>query len=198
MKKIEKVDDLITDNRNANSGTIRGRAMVEESFARYGAGRSVLADKNGRLIAGNTSKQGFISSGGKDVIVVESDGSKLVVVQRTDLDLETDDAARELAHVDNRSNQVGYNPDVNLIDEDIFNGADLGWMFREDELELLRSVTPEDDEDDDGELNGDKVIDADKVPRNASTFELVLVFESEQELRTARRRLQDEGYYTKS
>ena len=58
MKKIEKVDDLITDNRNANSGTIRGRAMVEESFARYGAGRSVLADKNGRLIAGNTSKQG--------------------------------------------------------------------------------------------------------------------------------------------
>ena len=44
----------------------------------------------------------------EDVLVVESDGTRLIAVQRTDLDLdsETDTRARELALLDNRTGEV--------------------------------------------------------------------------------------------
>lgn len=47
------VKDLIFDSHNANKGTSRGRGMLEKSLSKYGAGRSILLDKNNRIIAGN-------------------------------------------------------------------------------------------------------------------------------------------------
>lgn len=41
--------------RNANDGTARGREMLEASFERYGAGRSILVDRHGVAIGGNKS-----------------------------------------------------------------------------------------------------------------------------------------------
>ena len=46
-------DELHIDPRNANLGTERGRALLETSLRQYGAGRAVLADRDGVLIAGN-------------------------------------------------------------------------------------------------------------------------------------------------
>ena len=42
-----------SDSRNANKGTERGLALLDKSLRQYGAGRSILVDKNGRVIAGN-------------------------------------------------------------------------------------------------------------------------------------------------
>ena len=50
---IRQLADLSADSRNANQGTPRGRRLLRESLEAYGAGRSVLADREGRLIAGN-------------------------------------------------------------------------------------------------------------------------------------------------
>jgi hypothetical protein len=47
------IERLAPDKRNANRGTVRGRALLEDSLRRYGAGRSILADKHGNIIAGN-------------------------------------------------------------------------------------------------------------------------------------------------
>src|SRR5688572_6108116 len=79
--------DLTPDDRNANVGTARGRAMVEESLRRFGAGRSILVDRKGNIIAGNTTHEAAIDIGLTDAVVVQTDGRKLVVVQRTDLDI---------------------------------------------------------------------------------------------------------------
>lgn len=93
----KKLADLTPDAKNANRGTERGGQMVEDSLRTYGAGRSILIDKHGVIIAGNKTAEHAGSIGFEDVIIVPTDGTKLVAVQRTDLDLATDQAAKELA-----------------------------------------------------------------------------------------------------
>lgn len=197
-KKIEKASDLVTDNRNANRGTTRGMAMVEESFSRHGAGRSVLADRNGKLIAGNKSASAFVANGNEDVIVVKTDGSQLVVVQRTDLDLDTDPKARELAYADNRTAQVGLDWNNVVVAEDRANkDIDMGWMFRSDELGDIVAGKPlfRDDTSDDEDRGLGPSMPSDRGSR--STLELIVICNNESEAKKARREIQDLGYYVK-
>ena len=69
---------LATTAENANKGTERGQKMIEDSLRAYGAGRSILIDKNGRIIAGNKTAENFGSIGLEDVLVIQTDGTKLV------------------------------------------------------------------------------------------------------------------------
>jgi hypothetical protein len=95
-----KIDELIADKRNANKGTKRGADAVAKSLRDYGAGRSVLVDRNGNVLAGNQTVKAASAAGlDQNVILVETDGSQLVVVKRTDLDLD-DPKARALAIAD--------------------------------------------------------------------------------------------------
>lgn len=108
-----KLSALTPDTRNANKGTDRGRKLVKESLRKYGAGRSILIDKSGNVIAGNKTLEGAKAVGLEDVQIVKSDGTRLVAVQRTDLDI-NDKAARELAIADNRASELGleWDPDI--------------------------------------------------------------------------------------
>jgi hypothetical protein len=99
IKKI-KITDLVQDDRNLNRGNARGNELIETSVGRFGAGRSVLIDKNNRIIAGNKTQEAAIAKGIKDVIVVETDGTQLVAVKRNDVDLDSKDG-REMALADN-------------------------------------------------------------------------------------------------
>ena len=99
IKKI-KITDLVQDDRNLNRGNARGKELIETSVGRFGAGRSVLIDKNNRIIAGNKTQEAAIAKGIKDVIVVETDGTQLVAVKRNDVDLDSKDG-REMALADN-------------------------------------------------------------------------------------------------
>ena len=89
-KKIASLADLTQDDRNANRGTERGGAMIERSLRTCGVGRSILIDKNGKIIAGNKTAGNAGMIGIEDVQVVESNGTKLIAVQRTDLDLDNE------------------------------------------------------------------------------------------------------------
>src|SRR5215471_15670434 len=80
-KSLAHVSDLKPDSKNANRGTNRGRAQVERSLRQYGFGRSVLADKHGRIIAGNKTVEIASELGDAPVRVVETTGAELVVVQ---------------------------------------------------------------------------------------------------------------------
>jgi hypothetical protein len=53
MAKTLKIKDLIPDDKNFNKGTEFGNSLIEKSFRKFGAGRSILLDKNNRIIAGN-------------------------------------------------------------------------------------------------------------------------------------------------
>lgn len=128
---------LQPDRRNANRGTARGRALLEDSLRRYGAGRSILADKHGNVIAGNKTLETAVDLG-LPVRFVETDGRELVVVQRRDLDLESDPRARELAYADNRVAELDLDWDVARLLADRDAGLDLAAVgFTEDELAAL-------------------------------------------------------------
>jgi len=99
MAKI-KVTDLIQDDKNFNKGSEYGQGLIQKSFEKFGAGRSILIDKNNKIIAGNKSTENYGAGGGQDVIVVESDGTQLIAVKRTDIDLDTPQG-REMALADN-------------------------------------------------------------------------------------------------
>lgn len=132
-----KITDYLPNPLNHNLGSERGSGMIEQSFRTYGAGRSLLVDKNGVLIAGNQSQQGALNAGIEDVIEVETDGKTLVVVKRNDLDLTTDARAVELGYMDNRTNEVSYTLDTDQLAADIASGADFSLMYSHKELDAL-------------------------------------------------------------
>jgi len=142
-KTIKGVADLRPDATNANKGTQRGRGMVEASLREVGAGRSILADREGRIIAGNKTLEAWVDIGG-EIEVVRTNGDKLVVVQREDLDLSDDTgAARKLAYYDNRAGEVGLEWDAEQLLADLNAGVDLSGLFHDDELNELLSIVPD-------------------------------------------------------
>lgn len=132
--EVLKIDELTPDANNANRGTQRGRGMLEASFEECGAGRSLVLDKHGNVIAGNKSLEVAADMGFKNVIVVKTKGDELVAVQREDLDLVDDDRAKRLALYDNRVSEV------DLVWDDAFLAANedlLEGIFSPKEIEHL-------------------------------------------------------------
>ena len=137
-----KLSELTPDHSNANRGTERGRYALEASLRKYGAGRSILVDRLGRIIAGNKTAETAADVGIDDVIVVQTDGRQVVAVQRTDLDLDSNEA-RELAYADNRVGQLDLDFDPAQILADLNAGVNLDQFWRKDELdELLADLQP--------------------------------------------------------
>ena len=116
MRSI-KLSELIQDAGNLNRGTDAGRELVSESIGKLGAGRSVLVDRQGRIIAGNKTVSGAIQAGLTEALIIETNGEQVVVVKRTDLDLESDLKARELSFADNRASEIGLEWDTKGISE---------------------------------------------------------------------------------
>ncbi|MHC4361440.1 MAG: ParB N-terminal domain-containing protein, partial [Planctomycetota bacterium] len=73
-----KIEELTPDRRNANKGTQPGLRALDKSLRELGAGRSILVDKNGEIIAGNKTTERAADIGIEDVIIVPTDGTKLV------------------------------------------------------------------------------------------------------------------------
>ena len=134
-KTIARIEDLTLDAGNANAGTERGREMLERSLREAGAGRSIVVDQQGRVIAGNKTLLAARAQG-LPIIVVKTQGNELVVVQREDLDLD-DERARRLAFFDNRTSEVGLSWSASQIVADLEAGLDLSDMFRDEELNAI-------------------------------------------------------------
>jgi DNA modification methylase len=134
------IKDLIPDSHNANRGTPRGLGMLEKSLQKYGAGRSILIDKNNRIIAGNKTAEVAGVVGLENVRVVESSGNEIIAVKRTDLDLEKDKAARELAFADNRTSEVSIEWSPEEITSAQESGCDLSDMFTQEEISMITGV----------------------------------------------------------
>jgi hypothetical protein len=112
--------------------------MLEDSLRKLGAGRSVLVDREGRVIAGNKTVETARKLGLTKIAVIETDGETLVAVRRGDIDLRTDKRAVELAVADNRVAEIDldWNAEV-LAALDI----DLSQFWDEQELVALMAGT---------------------------------------------------------
>jgi hypothetical protein len=137
-----KLAELQPDKSNANKGTLRGRAALEASLRKYGAGRSILLDKNGHIVAGNKTAEVAADIGLDDVLIVQTNGKQLVAVQRTDLDIDSPEG-RGLAYADNRVGEISLDWSAEQILADIDAGVDLSDLWRKDELDELLGTIPE-------------------------------------------------------
>ena len=139
------LSDLTPDPNNANKGIERGNRALEASLQQYGAGRSILLDKNDTIIAGNKTAEMAGQLGMMNVKVVETTGDELVAVKRTDLDLETDATAREMAYADNRVGELSLDWDADALLNDIENGIDVSKFFSDNEIDKLLGPKPTED-----------------------------------------------------
>ena len=113
---MRTLSDLTLDPRNANRGTPRGREALRHSLHAFGAGRAVLIDRHGVVMAGNKTVAEARAQGLR-LRVIESDGSELIAVQRRDLDLASDDRAQALALADNRVGELDLVWDETTLQE---------------------------------------------------------------------------------
>src|SRR6516162_5587546 len=130
------LSDLTADPHNANRGTDRGRDALARSLREYGAGRAVLIDRRGRVIAGNKTVEQARALN-LPLRVVETDGTFLIAVQRNDLDLRTDARAKALALADNRVGELDLEWDVEMLKQLRADGLDLSAFWTDDEFEAL-------------------------------------------------------------
>lgn len=144
------IDELVQDQHNFNKGTDEGAKLMEKSFTELGAGRSILIDKDGNIIAGNKSQIAAMKAGIKKVRVIESDGTELIAVKRTDVEIDSK-KGRELALADNLTTQLNLSWDqVELQQVSVEQGIDLpDWGLDPKELGIKedKPFVPKDEED---------------------------------------------------
>lgn len=109
------IDSLRQDKHNFNRGTEEGQQLMERSFKELGAGRSILLDREGNIIAGNKSQEAARKAGIKRVRIVETTGDELVAVKRTDIDIDSAEG-RRMALLDNLTTQVNLAWDPSEIE----------------------------------------------------------------------------------
>lgn len=74
------------DKRNYRKHSDKNKQIINKSLTELGAGRSILIDADNEIIAGNGVHSQW---GDKSIRIIESDGSELIAIKRTDL--HTDD-----------------------------------------------------------------------------------------------------------
>lgn len=97
---MSKISDLKFDDKNFNKHSAKGMGLLEKSLQQYGGGRSILIDKDNNIIAGNGIIEAAGNVGLEDLQIVESDGTKIIAVKRTDIELNSQ-IGREMALADN-------------------------------------------------------------------------------------------------
>lgn len=112
--KEAKISDLVFDDKNFNKHTEYGMSLIEKSIRNNGAGRSILIDKNNRIIGGNGVVEVAGQIGMNKVRIVESDGSEIIAVKRTDIDLDSKQG-REMALADNATGAADLQWDAETI-----------------------------------------------------------------------------------
>jgi DNA modification methylase len=135
-KSRPRLLDLKPDPKNANRGTDRGREALARSFREYGAGRAILIDRHGTIIAGNKAYE-QAKRLHMPLRVVKTDGTHLVAVLREDLDLRTDPRAQGLAIADNRVGELDLEWDVDILKQLQADGLDLSAFWTPDEFAAL-------------------------------------------------------------
>ena len=148
MEHTINIEELVQDDHNLNKGTKEGQRLMERSFRELGAGRSILVDRDGRIIAGNKSQRAAMAAGIKKVRVIETEGDELIAVKRTDLSLDSKEG-RELAYADNLTTQVNLAWDEIELDHlqtevEGFDTSD--WGFDAKQLAGLEPLVPKDAE----------------------------------------------------
>lgn len=131
---MANLSELKPDKRNARRHTPRNQGMIEHSIQTNGFGRSVLLASDGSIIAGNATIDAATSAGLDDVLIVESDGTRVIAVKRTDV-APGSERFHALAIADNRAAELAE-WDATVLEE-LSGEIDLSAFFFDEELQSI-------------------------------------------------------------
>jgi hypothetical protein len=134
---MSKVADFKPASKNANQHTARGIGALEKSIQKDGWIGAMTTAADGEMIAGSARIETAAQVFGTDAepIVIESDGSRPIVVIRTDIPKADDPRAVRLALADNRVAELSLTWNVEVLAG--LDAADLDGMWTADELSDL-------------------------------------------------------------
>lgn len=145
---MANISDLKFDDKNFNKHTQKGMGLLEKSLQQFGAGRSILLDKDNNIIAGNGIVEAAGAVGLEKVRIVETTGDEIVAVKRTDVTLNSA-KGREMALADNATASADLEWDKDNIaeyfepEETEAWGLDIDW---DEDTEVEEDEAPEVDE----------------------------------------------------
>lgn len=113
---MNNISDLKFDDKNFNQHTEYGMSLISKSLQELGAGRSILIDKDNNIIAGNGIVEAAGQVGLENVKIVETDGTEIIAVKRTDMTLDSQ-KGREMALADNATAAADLNWNEDVISE---------------------------------------------------------------------------------
>lgn len=134
------------DKKNYRKHSDKNKELINKSLKECGAGRSIVIDNENEIIAGNGIYEQAQKLGIKTKII-ETDGSELVVVKRTDLNT-NDEKRKQLAVMDNSASDSSEF-DFELLQADFDTetlsdwGIDLEIPEIEEEKEIIEDEVPE-------------------------------------------------------
>lgn len=99
MELVMGENEIKFDTKNYRTHDDKNKKLILKSLKKCGAGRSILIDKQGEIIAGNGVYE-QAKNLNIPVKIIETDGSELIAIKRTDLDTESK-KRKELALADN-------------------------------------------------------------------------------------------------
>ena len=134
------------DAHNYRKHSDKNKSLINKSLKECGAGRSIVIDNDGEIIAGN----GLYEQAQKLKIptkIIETDGTELVVVKRTDLNT-NDERRKQLAIMDNStSDSSEFDLESLQADFDVEQlqdwGLDLEFEAVDEEKEIIEDEVPE-------------------------------------------------------
>jgi len=179
----KKLKDFAQQARNANKHSTRGMGMLDDVISNDGWIGAITTAADGEVFAGSARLEVACDRFGAEIepIVIESDGTRPIVVVRTDIASASDPKAIKLGVADNRINQVNYIEDLEVLAE-IAEDIDLSSLYFDDELSDL--LEGEDDVLGDLELDysdKNKEVDTDNMD-SSGTFKFTFEYEKYLEL----------------
>jgi hypothetical protein len=153
---MTNIKDLKFDDKNFNKHTEYGMSLLEKSLSKFGAGRSILIDKNNRIIAGNGIIEAAGNIGLEDLQIVETDGTKIIAVKRPDIDLDTEEG-REMAFADNQTGAVDLSWDeeqlkLHFNEEDLIKWGGTDILGSEVDWDKVKELTDQNYEEPEHEM----------------------------------------------
>lgn len=152
--KVDSIEDLIHDKRNANTHSEYGMQRLEKGIQKMGLGRSILISDDNEIIAGNGVTETANNIGIKKVRVVETDGTEIIAVKRTDIK----SGSKEFYEMALSDNIIAKENIV--MDAEVTNAICEEYEIEEYKLDDGKVVDAEDDEFDvpDGGIETDIVV----------------------------------------
>lgn len=145
--KVTTIGEFRPQQANPNKHTQRGLAALDKAMSDVGYVAPMTAAADGEILDGSARLETAAVRFGDEVIVIEHDGTRPIIAQRTDVPDAQSPIAKAISYSANRIAELDLDWDVEQIAADLAAGVALEALWSDRELAELLSELPPGDAD---------------------------------------------------